>query len=180
MSNKTQVIKDLKNTNDTLRFIVPLLNSYGLTDNDIIIEGLQGTFIKDLNNPELDTHLLIKYKPMKSDSYAKIDSRMSLLEAFRGDYDVDDSIVYIIEIYPTFDKAINLIMEGKYSQLDNNYKRLITNFWGLSDDRTDPLSAVLWKTEAGEELFKQFPDKLQKLSANNEFWPIPNIGNESL
>lgn len=180
MSNKIQVLKDMEKKNSTLRFIVPLLNAYGLVDNDVIIDGLQGAFIKDANKLELDTHLLIKYKPTKSEEYVKIDTSMTLLEAFRGDYDIDDSIVYIIEIYPTFDKAIKLIMDGKYSQLNEEYKRLIANFWNLNDNREDPLSAVLWKTKAGEKLFKALPEELQKLSANNEFWPAPVMENESL
>jgi hypothetical protein len=176
----TQVMENLKVRNDTLRFILPALNFYGLTDKDILIEGLQGVYIKTLINPELDNNLLIKYRPSKAIEYAKIDSSMTLLESFRGDFDVDESIVYIIDLNPMFTKELNLILEGRYSELSDNYKQLIANFWGLKEDKEDPLSSVLWKTEAGEQLFNQFPENIQKLSASNEFWPRPVMEDESL
>lgn len=176
-SVKAEILKKVTH-NDTLRFIFPVLNAHGLKDDDLIIEELIGVYLTDANKPDLKDSLLIRCNPSNTAGYSIVDAKITSLDDFRGDYDKGDSIVYILDISKYKDE-INLIKQGKFSELPDSYKQLIVDFWGLKD-LTDPLSGVLWKTEVGEKHFKQLSEEIQKLTSESELWPIPDMEYETL
>lgn len=179
-SEKTQVLRDLEINNDTLRFLLPVLYEYGLTDTEFLIEELQGIFLFDKNKADLGKNLFIKYKPSKSDRYAKIDAKITSLEGFKKDYDMDDCIMYVIDIESKFGPELEIFEKGLFSEFSEEHKNRIKNFWGLGEDSQDPLTGVLYHTEIGEKYFKTLPEELQKLTAENELWPIPNMEYETV
>lgn len=177
---KTQVLKDLKSNNDTLKFLLPVLSAHGIIDEDILIEGFKGVYLQDANRSDLNDFLLIRYKPSKSDEYANIDAKIGLLGGFRGDYDVNDDIVYIVDIKDAFEDVLKKFKAGEYSQFSTEHKQRVAKFWQLSDDANDPLSGVLYKTPVGEEQYQRLPLEIQNLTAENELWPIPVIVDETI
>lgn len=179
-NKKTQVIRDLEVNNDTLRFVLPVLNSQGLIDDDLVVEGLRGVFLKDSNKPELGVNLFLKYKPSKSEEYVKADDKITALGGYVADYDEDDCIVYVIEIKEAFESVLKSFESGEFSQFSDEHKERIANFWQLDDTKTDPLSGVIFQTEVGKEQYKTLPEELQKLSAENELWPVPDMVTESM
>lgn len=178
--NKTQVLKNLERNNDTLKFLLPLLSAHGLTDDDFLIEGFRGVYLKDSNNVDLGDNLFIRYKPSKDERYVLIDAKITALGGYTADYDLGEDIVYVIDIKDYFEDVLKKFKAGEYSQFSQNHKTRITNFWQLAEGANDPLSGVIYQTEVGKEQFKKLPEEIQKLSAENELWPQPVIADETM
>ncbi len=178
--NKTQVLKNLERNNDTLKFLLPILSAHGLTEDDFLIEGFRGVYLQDEYNLDLGDNLFIRYKPSKTESYASIDAKITALGGFTADYDRDEDVVYVIDIKDAFEDVLKNFKAGEYSQFSKEHKERIINFWQLAEGANDPLSGVIYQTEVGKEQFKKLPEEIQKLSAENELWPIPRITDETM
>lgn len=169
--------------NETLRFILPILNEFEIIDDEIIIDGLQGCYIGDSNKPEYMNKLLLEYIPSTFPDYENVIKLLINLPIFITTYERKGNTIFVLDIkeekYPGL---LDIFMEGMYSKFSEYYKIQILRFWGLIDlGGEDPISGILYQTETGREfVYNKLSDKIKKLTAENEFWPKPTMSRETL
>jgi hypothetical protein len=170
--------------NETLRFILPILNEFEIIDDEVITDELQGCYIGDSSKPEYMNKLLMEYIPREgSPQYENVVKTLVNLPIFITSYERGGNTIFVLDIkedkYPGL---LDIFVAGMYSKFSEYYKLQILRFWGLIDlGGEDPISGILYQTETGREfVYNKLSDKIKKLTAENEFWPKPTMSRETL
>lgn len=150
--NKDRKVKKSVSTT----FIMPLLaNKYNLTAEDLIKEGFENCYLTTDNN------IVIAYKKEVS------------LNKYNTVIHNDDKVYYIYDFKQnTFSNDIDKILEGKYSEISSESKKIILDFWDLNKE-DNFMAGILYKTELGE-LYKKNETKENDEFVEGEFFPKPS------
>lgn len=165
-------LKDIKK-NHTFRFLFPLLYENENKDSDFTTNEFNGIY---LGTDKYKDKLILIYTPNDTQSFYDLDNRLTSLNTFNADIDLKDGkIAYIFDI---LNDNINLFIEGKYSEFNNEYKQIIMKFWGLEEN--DPFHGILYKSKIGEQYYKDLSKKHRDNTAKNEYYPKPDMDKEYL
>lgn len=169
--------------NDTLRFLVPVLNEFEATDDLIITPNFKGAYIKDNEHPEYDDCLLLQYETVESDAYTNAKVFLESLPYYENVYSKDAYTIYVLKVISEFfNKSLEAFKKGKFTEFSTAQKHFIVSFWGLELlEGNDPLTGILNATELGKEIvYSKLSETLKNNTAENEIWPIPNMVRETL
>lgn len=108
--------------NRTTRFILPSLK---LNDDALIKMGLVNVYLGDNEYDvrwDLEGCLYLLFKPEKLDSefeeYCKLMRELSL---YRDEYDVENGVIFVLEIPQKYKSILMPFKQGKYSKIDKTY-----------------------------------------------------------
>ena len=156
--------------NVTTTFMLPLLYKSGLKHSDILTDTFIDAYIADIDKPNNDNKLLIRYAHIHG-LPEWIDDQ-SLYEA------EDDSWMVTHEIPDEFADEYTNFLIGDYSKFSKEYKNQVLHFWEANEDTL--LYGVLNRT--GEEI-KQFLLEVYDIdtdviSREAEYWKPPDLKQE--
>lgn len=169
--------------NDTLRFLVPVLNEFEALDDLVITPNFKGAYIKDTEHPEYDDCLLLQYEQSESENYNNAKIFIESLPYYESTYNKNNDVVYVLKITSDlFNKDLESFKKGKFTEFSTAQKHFIVSFWGLELlEGDDPLTGILNATELGKEVvYSKLSETLKNNTAENEIWPIPNMVRETL
>jgi hypothetical protein len=159
-------------SNNTTRFILPMLYFKGLKYTNILNDYFTKAYIADIDHPENDGKLAVKY--MTHDSIPK-----ELGDNIYYD-EYDSSFIAVIEIPDKYLDDYYKILAGQYSSLSEEYKKTILSFW--EEDNTSTLYGVLYKVKnlVRKMLLAALDTIPEELSVRAEYWPTPKMYKEIL
>lgn len=161
--NKNRQVPKSKATN----FVLPLLLEDGKDATLFVKQGFENCYLYD------NDQIIVVYDITKDN--ADLDEKLKDHKLFVESKDVNDGnkIGYIFNIPEEYTDSIDLIMQGKYTQISDDLKQAILTFWGL-DSSDNYLHGILYGTKSGKEYYdKELSDK-QPETAENEYFPIPD------
>ena len=167
----TYHLKTAERTKSSI-FILPMLNGNRhlfLYDSHLI-----NVFI---GYKDLDTHIVLLYRWSEDSLFAKFDLALKKFSTFVKSFDADPQhSIYIFSVPENHLKNFQLFKEGKYSELDDDFKLKILDFHNMGVDSA--LSKILFKSherkiELEEKLNAELPEDSELLS-------IINLKNEIL
>jgi len=161
--NKDRQVPKSKSTN----FILPLLMEKGMDADFFIKKGFENCYIYKENK------LIVVYSMDKDNS--NLDEQLKKHNNYIESIDINDNnkIGYIFNIPKENREDVNLILQGKYSQINNDAKQNILSFWGLTESN-NYFHGILYANEKGKEYYDKELSKLEITTAENEYFPIPN------
>jgi len=168
MVKKSNETLELRN-NKCFTYLLPLLG-----DKVSRFKNCSGVFFKDIDRPDIKNkvHLLFRMDKEWSD---KLHEWLIKLHLYDSVYDVvDDYKMYVYNLPEGYKKNYHLFISGKFSQMDDEYKRHILNFHkdsGVTDESIIHVKRVLYKDE---KLYEQWEKQLDVvISREQEISSIP-------
>ena len=160
--------------NLTTTFMLPILCDKNLKHSDILTDTFINTYIADLNKPEQDDKLIVRYATITD------------LPIWTTPYAIytEDSDVVIGNVMVPYEVPESLVDEygkfltGDYSKFSDKYKEQILKFWEANEDTL--LYGIIYKK--GQEI-KDFVLEITDVdldmsSADTEYWKPPNLKQE--
>lgn len=163
--------------NQSLKFVLPLVTTN--IPSFYLREDFVGCFIGDVERPEFDGKLLLVYNYPWTREFAKFDSKISEQRNYITSYDyVDKGVtVFVLELINA-DNDLELILEGKYSEISPENKLRISKFW-YSYSGSSLAEQVMNKENY---MMKQYWTRSQRnredYCAPGECWFIPDLEKE--
>ena len=163
------------NSNNSTIWLLPMLNEKGFKHNDIINEYFINAYIADIDKPENDNKLLIKYFVVEGiPKFFNEDNKYTIYLD-----ESDDSFVVAVNIPEEHLSNYHKFLAGQYSKFSKEYKQLILQFW--EEDESTLLYGILHKTGRAEKMFEEMSDiPLDMLSSDMEYWYTPKMDKEIL
>ena len=97
------------------------------------------------------------------------------MSTFNTDIDLKDG--RIAYIFDTDDSTnISLFKQGRYSEFTEDFKNNLMHFWNL--EINDPFHGILYKTEIGEQYYKDLSKNYRNNTAKGEYYPKPDMEKE--
>lgn len=158
--------------NNTTRFLLPMLYFKDLKHTDILTDYFIKAYIADIDHPENDGKLSIKY--MTHDNIPK-----QLGDNVYYD-EYDNSFIVVVDIpekqLPNYYK----ILTGDYSDLTDEYKQAILAFW--EENNKSILYGILYKVKdlVREMIMEKAGTIPEEMSVKSEFWNAPKLHKEIL
>jgi hypothetical protein len=130
-------------TNDTLRFILPMLYTKNYNNDFFYNQYFLGAFMSDINNPILEDKLLLVYQYIPEAEYITFEMGLQDHPNYDGQYEYEgqDVAVYVFDIPTKFQGDYILINEAKFANISPSLKLNISKMWNLSSQ--DMLFEVL-------------------------------------
>ena len=170
------------NINKSFTYIYPMIKDIVNYENNLL-----NCYIQDLNKPEYNNHIFLRYKfdGQASGLSIKFEEEIkdcNLLETFY-DLPIDDgnTIMFVFKIPEGQQENYNFFKESKYSRLSTNYKNTVIGFHGKKNPKNaELLDEILNQKESRrKQLEQQLGSKLplnaelsSKWSKQNECFPI--------
>jgi hypothetical protein len=123
-------------TNDTLRFILPMLYTKEYNNDFFYNEYFIGAFMFDVNNPIIEDKLLLVYQYIPETEYITFELGLQEHPNYSGQYiyETQDVIVYIFNLPTKFQDDYVSINEAKFSNISSTLKLNISKMWNLSSE----------------------------------------------
>lgn len=133
---------EIKEKNRSRTYIVPLLNQFIDIHNPILLNS----YLYDINNPEINvpniTGILLLMKKT-NDLY---ESRLVESEYVLKRYSINrDYYMLFVKIPLEIAKQVKLILDGKYSKIDDKSKQSILKYWQFGS--TTSLYSILYRKQ---------------------------------
>lgn len=157
----------------TATYLLPLINKYININRDYLVNVYLGD---ELHNRFNDLkHLYIRFKFIPDDEGIQYEDYLINSPYIEGHYDVDkDTYMVVFKIPKVEQNLVDKYLEGKYSELPNDYKNDIISYYNLK--QTDRVFQVLHKDH---RLRKVLERQLNvSISPINELSSPPVIDNE--
>jgi hypothetical protein len=123
-------------------YVLPFISDEALD----IKKNLVNVFLSDDDRPELDDHIFLLYKFSADDAFLRFEEEVTWSVYYETQYDCDKYHVMVVFKRPEcYRKHMQLILNGKYSELDNNYKKHLIKFHELPE--FSQIVGVLYRKE---------------------------------
>lgn len=122
-------------------------------------------------------YIYLKYKFINSEKFLKLEDKLRGHSQFVRAYDPDKNfVVYVFKLQDRYKDYISKILEGKYSQISDYYKKIILRF-----HKASPRSVLgmilykdsMYKKKLEKELGTRIPDDIDLMSKSKleeELW----------
>lgn len=169
-------LKEVKK-NHTFKFLFPLMYDKERNDESFIKKEFDSIY---LGTGEYENKLILVYKPSNTSTFSELDSKLVSIKTFNTDIDLKDGkIAYVYNIPDKFISDLSSFKEGKYSEFSDKLKQQTLNFWGITKG-DDSLYGILEKTDIAKKNFDKFAKKYKDNTAEEEYYPKPNMDEEYL
>ena len=156
--------------NLTTAFMLPMLYDQSFKHSDILTNTFIDTYIADLDKPENDNKLVVRYAtitdlPSWTDTYSLYTSE-------------DESMMVIYEVPEIYMDEYGKFLIGDYSKFSKKYKEQILKFWEA--DKYTFIYGVLYKhkDELNNFMMETLDIDLDFISVDAEYWKPPNLKQE--
>lgn len=178
--------------NKSFTYIYPMVKDIVNYENNLL-----NCYIKDLNKPEYNNHIFLRYKFDGSINglYSKFEEKIKDCELLETFYDVPieegHSIMFVFKIPEGSQADYDNFIKSKYSKLSDNYKKEIIGYHGRENAKNaELLEGILYqKEERRKQLELDLKLKIPlpvdaELSGlweeQNEYFPIVSYSFEDL
>ena len=164
--------------NLTTVFMLPVLLNKGLKHSDILTDTFINTYMADLNKPEKDNSLIIRYAtitnlPHWTDNYEINSPQLYATE--------DEEIMVVEDIPDNFIEDYHKFLIGDYSKFSEDYKKQVLDFWEANEDtlifgvlyRSGKEIKDFWREELDTDL-----DIFMNVPEDTEYWRPPKLEQE--
>ena len=159
--------------NNTTRFILPLIFPDNTTHSQILPKDFIKAFLADIDNGEHDNQILVLLNSMPTES----DKEFVKLAV--DSYVKETLSVYCFELPDKFLEDYHLFLAGKYSDLSEDAKQRILEFWEEDDESL--LHGILFKSEPAISYWEDKTGKgRNQLNIDDELWFAPVMRMEIL
>lgn len=132
-SKTTFILKTCEKISKTTRFLLPLL---GLDPNAIFLNSLFINSFIYYEDEEFSNKIYLWYKFSAEEQFFKFEQALVDLPNFLYVKDVDStSVLYCLELEKHLSDTINLIIDGKYSEIDEDFKQTILEFTDITEKK---------------------------------------------
>jgi hypothetical protein len=132
-----------------------------------IKKNLVNVFLADEDRPELKDHIFLLYKFSADEEFLRFEEEVTWSVYYETQYDCDKLHVMIVFKRPEcWDKEMQLILKGRYSETSKKYKRMMTRFHELPE-----FSQIVGVLHRKEFAYKAM-DKLINEGLPEEHWTI--------
>ena len=158
--------------NKSYTYILPMLAYYiGITKKDLV-----NTFIGDKDYPQYDNNIFLLYKFSGSKKFLLYEDFLKSTELFVDSYDPDDRHVMFVFKVPSFYQSdYNLFKEGKYSEMNYDYKVVIFGFHNILDHEHRVAKVLFKHQDLREEWEERTGSKIPK---HAEVSSVPDLDRE--
>lgn len=165
--------------NKTFIYLFPMLE-----DRINYTKNLLGCYIGDLDYPQYNKHILLRYKFSGNvkDAYLKFEEEIENCELLETFYDIKDdkkdTVMFVFKIPEEYKDDYDTFIKSEYSKLSEDYKKKIIDFHTKKSFQKNPknktiLEGILYKTKLGKQ---KLETKIgQPVTPNMEFasaWDI--------
>lgn len=111
-----------------------------------IKRNLVNVFLYDEDRPDLDNHIFLLYKFSADDEFLRFEEEVTWSIHYETQYDCDKYHIMVVFRRPErYKKDIKKLLDGKYSELNDSYKKHIIRFHELPD--FSQIVGVLYRKE---------------------------------
>ena len=155
--------------NKSFTYILPMLSPYILIRKDYLLNS----FIGDTEYPEYDNHIFLLHKFQGSKSFLLYEQELTSNNLFVKSYDPDKhNTMHVFKVPEKYQKEYDLFKQGKYSEVDYEYKVLIFKFHSIIDPE-HRVAKVLFKHD---DLKEEIEDRIGVvLPQGNELSSVPDL-----
>lgn len=143
--------------NKSFTYIYPMIKDIVNYENNLL-----GCYIKDLNRPEYDNHIFLRYKfeGFAKSLYSKFEDKIADCELLETFYDVPidggDTVMFVFKVPEEYQEDYNNFLQSKYSKLSDNYKKKIISYHGATNSKNAAfLESILYKHPERRKLVEE-------------------------
>lgn len=116
--------------------------------------NLVNVYLNDANKPEIKDRILLLYEFTPDIEFLRFEEEVKWSLYYDGKYDLNDDYVVMMFRIPEYHKKdYDLIMQGKYSEISEDYKHKIINFHNLPD--FSQVTGVLYRKEFAYKIMEK-------------------------
>lgn len=150
-SKTTFILKTCEKLSKTTKFLLPLL---GLDPNKIFLNSLFINSFIYFEEGEFSNKIYLWYKFSGEKEFLEFEQSLINLPNFLCVKDVDStSVYYCLAFEKHLEETLNLIIEGKYSEIHEDYKQTILQFTDVTEKKL--ISDILYKHEDRRKALEQ-------------------------
>jgi hypothetical protein len=167
---------DMKSYNLSTLFALPLIQSEDsyIEKENLITDSLINTYLRDPKFPMLQTVIAVyKGNNKHLDNFSRTEGKITSMNGL---------VTYHITFNEKLQKEYQKILKGEYSELSNQAKNNIADFWNTSS-KYSFINGILYKTKFAKYLYLQSLNSkgiTPPRSTSFEYWYKPSMIKETI